>query len=195
MYILRTCRQVLNRWSIRSCGRNEKTLQKDNTYIHTYSSLAVCYYYHYYYGVQSRVLLPCWYPIQTRYHGCHSWVLNVVITQNWVYTHSTPHSQMREPGVVNSGWILFLSMYFICYVSSILETKEKKKKLRSEMRQFGAVVESLLTSMLLFSHGMAGQTKHNWNPSKQCSYGKYNSKMNHHRSARDKATTTRLQIR
>ena len=105
-----TYRQVLNRWSIRSCGRNEKTLQKDNTYIHTYSSLAVCYYYYYYYGVQSRVLvlLPCWYPIQTQYHGCHSWVLNVVITQNWVYTHTAHHTLRWE----NRAWSTLVEFYF-----------------------------------------------------------------------------------
>ena len=110
------------------------------------------------------------------------------------HTQHTTHSDERTGrGQLWLNFIFKHVFYLLCIVH--FGDKKKKKKLRSEMRQFGAVVESLLTSMLLFSHGMAGQTKHNWNPSKQCSYGKYNSKMNHHRSARDEATTTRLQIR
>ena len=111
-----TYRQVLNRWSIRSCGRNEKTLQKNNTYIHTYSSLAV---YYYYYRVQSsRVLVPCWYPIQTQYHGCHSWGLNVVITQNWVYTLRTGRGQL---------WLNFIFKH-VFYLLCIVHFGDKKKK-------------------------------------------------------------------
>ena len=110
------------------------------------------------------------------------------------HTQHTTHSDERTGR--GQLWLNFIFKH-VFYLLCIVHFGDKKKKSFGpkwdSLEQY--VVESLLTSMLLFSHGMAGQTKHNWNPSKQCSYGKYNSKMNHHRSARDEATTTRLQIR
>lgn len=147
MYIPRTCRQVLNRWSIRSCGSKKKRhfRRTTPTYIQLPSSVQAVYI------LLQSILLPCWYPIQTQYHGCHSWSLNVVITQNWVYTHIHRLRMRTGRGQLWLNFIFKHVFYLLCIVH--LETHTKKKKLRSEMRQFGAVVESLLTSMLLFSHG------------------------------------------